>query len=92
MKRVQSKKDKELADNAKLLRWWRAWHCEQREAVLAGPHGAVLSELLRMFANLQHVSPVQLIGFHARHRLGGDRFRHPFDRFARGQQRHHPVP
>jgi hypothetical protein len=63
MPRSQSKKDKELADNAKLLRWWKAWHREQREAVLAGPHGAVLGELLRMFKNLEHVQPSQLIGF-----------------------------
>jgi hypothetical protein len=27
-----------------VLRAWRAWHREQREAVLAGPHGAVLGE------------------------------------------------
>jgi hypothetical protein len=36
---------------------------EQREVVLAGPHGAVLSELFRMFKNLEHMQPSQLIGF-----------------------------
>ena len=30
--------------------------------MLAGPHGAVLGELFRMFKNLEHVQPVQLIG------------------------------
>ena len=59
----KTKKEKELADNARLLRAWKKFHREQREAVLAGPHGAVLSELFRMFANIQHVTPAQLIGF-----------------------------
>jgi hypothetical protein len=63
MRLKSDKAQKKLADDARLLRWWKAWHREQREAVLAGPHGAVLGELLRMFKNLQHVQPVQLIGF-----------------------------
>jgi len=63
MPRPNAKQEKKLADDARLLRWWKAWHREQREAVLAGPHGAVLGELLRMVKNLQHVQPAQLIGF-----------------------------
>ena len=63
MKRRRTAQEKKLADDARLLRWWKAWHREQREAVLAGPHGAVLGELLRMVKNLQHVQPAQLIGF-----------------------------
>ena len=62
MKRRQSEKDKKLADDARLLKWWRAWHREQLEQALAGPHGAVLAGLFRMFKNLQHVQPAQLIG------------------------------
>jgi hypothetical protein len=58
-----TKEQKKLADDARLVRWWRAWHREQREAVLAGPHSVVLSELFRMIKNLQHVQPAQLIGF-----------------------------
>ena len=54
---------KKLADDARLLRAWKKFHREEREAVLAGPHAAVLSELFRMFKNLQHVQPSQLIGF-----------------------------
>jgi len=61
MKR-QSQKDKELADNARLLRASRAWHREQKEQVLAGPYGAVLNELFRMLKNLSCVQPTQLIG------------------------------
>jgi len=45
------------------LQAWKKFHCDEREGVLAGPHGAVLDELLRMFANLKHVQPAQLIGF-----------------------------
>jgi hypothetical protein len=60
---ARCKKDKKLADDARLLRWWKAWHREEREAVLAGPHGVALSELFRMFKNLRHVQPSQLIGF-----------------------------
>jgi hypothetical protein len=63
MKRRQSQKDKELADNARLLRAWKQFHREERDAVLAGPHSATLGELFRMFANLKHVQPAQLIGF-----------------------------
>jgi hypothetical protein len=63
MARLQSEKDKELADNARLLRAWKKFHREERETVLAGSHGAVLSELFRMFANLQHIQPAQLIGY-----------------------------
>jgi len=61
-RRTAVQAEKELRDNARLLRWWKAWHREQREAALAGPHGAVLAELFRMFKNLQHVQPAQLIG------------------------------
>jgi len=63
MKRRQSEQDKKLADDARLLRAWKAFHSEERETVLAGPYGAVLNELFRMFANLEHVQPVQLVGY-----------------------------
>jgi hypothetical protein len=55
--------EKKLADDAKLLRLWRKHHRDELNLVLAGPHGAVLGELFRMFKNLQHVQPAQLIGF-----------------------------
>jgi hypothetical protein len=61
VKRRSTAQEKKLADDARLLRWWKAWHREQRDLVLAGPHGAVLSELFRMLDNLQHVQPAQLI-------------------------------
>ena len=47
MKR-KSERDKKLVDDARFMRWWKAWHREEREAVLAGPHGSVLAELFRI--------------------------------------------
>jgi hypothetical protein len=61
-RRLSAKEQKKLADDARLLRNWKKFHREEREAVLAGPHSAVLGELFRMFENLQHVQPAQLIG------------------------------
>jgi hypothetical protein len=60
--RRSEKKDKKLADDARLLRAWKKFHREECEVALAGPHGCVLSELFRMIKNLQHVQPAQLIG------------------------------
>ena len=60
--RRSTAQEKKLADNERLLRWWKKFHREEREAVVAGPHGAVLAELFRMVKNLQHVQPAQLIG------------------------------
>jgi len=57
------KTEKELADNARLLRAWKKFHREEREAVLAGPYGTTLAELFRMFSAIKHVAPAQLIGF-----------------------------
>src|SRR6516162_1540521 len=61
--RTGAQKEKELRDNARLLRAWKRFHREERDAVLAGLHGPVLSELFRMFKNLEHLQPAQLIGF-----------------------------
>jgi hypothetical protein len=55
-----SKKDKELRDNARLLCWWTAWHREQREEALVKYPS--LAELFRLFRNLQHAQPVQVLG------------------------------
>jgi hypothetical protein len=57
-----TKEQKKLADDARLLRAWKKFHLEERLAVLAGPHGAMLAELFRAFDNLAHIKPVQLIG------------------------------
>ena len=61
--RTGAQKEKELRDNARLLRAWKKFHHEEREAALAGPYAVTLAELFRMFANLVHVQPAQLVGF-----------------------------
>jgi len=61
--RTAAQKEKELRDNARLLRAWKKFHHEEREAALAGPYAVTLAELFRMFANLVHVQPAQLVGF-----------------------------
>jgi hypothetical protein len=63
MRRKRDTAEKKLADDAKLLRMWRKYHRDERDTVLAGPHGTELSELLRLFRNLEHCRPTQVIGF-----------------------------
>jgi hypothetical protein len=55
--------DKAGQESRTLLKEWRRWHREERDAALAGPHGRLLAEVFRMFANLRNVQPSQLIGF-----------------------------
>jgi hypothetical protein len=63
VRRNQSeKKDKKL-DDARLLRWWKAWHREERDAVLGGPYAVTLAELFKTFANIECVKPAQLVEF-----------------------------
>jgi len=52
MKRMSEKEKKRRVDDARLARDWRAWHREQRNVVLTGPHGALLAELFRMLDHL----------------------------------------
>jgi hypothetical protein len=56
-------RDEAATASRTLLRLWRQWHREERDAALAGPHGRLLAEVFRMFANLRNVQPSQLIGF-----------------------------
>jgi len=62
-RRKSEKEQKKLADDARLIRAWKAWHREECKVVLAGPHGVVLAELFRMLDHLDCVAPAQLIGF-----------------------------
>ena len=59
---LSDKQQKKLADDARLLRAWKQFHREEREAARAGPHGIALAELVRLLDNLKHVQPAQLIG------------------------------
>ena len=63
MKRRQPEKDRTLVDNGRLLRAWKKFHRDERDAVLAGPHARTLEGLFQAFSAIEHVAPVQLIGF-----------------------------
>jgi hypothetical protein len=49
--RLSRAAQKELKDNSRLLRIWRAWHHEQLEHARAGAHGAIVGEVMEF---LQH--------------------------------------
>jgi len=52
---LKSKKaQKELADNARLLRAWKRWHAEQLQEALEGAHAAVLRRLMEQLKNLHN--------------------------------------
>jgi hypothetical protein len=59
--RRRTAKEKELADNVRLLRAWKKFHREQLEEALAGVHRDVLERLLAQLKNLQ--SARQLVDF-----------------------------
>jgi hypothetical protein len=61
MRRNSKERDKKLADNARLMRWWRAWHREQLEDALAGLHGDVLGRLMAQLKDLR--SARELVAF-----------------------------
>jgi hypothetical protein len=48
----ERKRERERADGIRLLRGWFAWHRDERDAVLAGPHSAILERLLYILKNL----------------------------------------
>ena len=48
MKRLPRDQQKELADQARLMRAWKAWHAEQLDEALAGLHGAMVAELMTL--------------------------------------------
>jgi hypothetical protein len=59
----KQEQERERANNARLLRAWKKFHRDEREEAFAGPHGATLAELFRMFKNLELMQPTQLIGY-----------------------------
>lgn len=63
MKRLPPDQEKELAEQAYLLRAWRKWHAEQLEEALAGAHGAQLAELVTALDRLELDSAAMLLDF-----------------------------
>jgi len=56
-----AKEQKKLADNARLLRWWKAWHREQLEQALDGMHGDIMRGLMAQLKDLR--SARELVDF-----------------------------
>ena len=54
---------KKLADDAKLLRAWRQWHHAQLVEALAGPHSAVMSDLMTRLGRLDLNAGAALLEF-----------------------------
>jgi hypothetical protein len=57
----KSEKNQKLADDAKLLRQWRAWHREQLEEALAGRHGATVARVIEFLKHMKPSSAPELI-------------------------------
>jgi hypothetical protein len=57
----QSKADKKLDDDARLLRTWRRWRRERLEALLAGPYAEAVRALLDFLKTM--TGPSALIDF-----------------------------
>jgi hypothetical protein len=63
MKRLPRDQQKELADQARLLRAWKAWHREQLDEALAGPHGSTIAQLMLRLDQLELSSAAVLLDF-----------------------------
>jgi hypothetical protein len=59
----KQKRARERTDDVRLLRGWLKWHRDEREAVLAGPHGAMFERLLYILKNLRPQSAPLLLGY-----------------------------
>jgi hypothetical protein len=61
--RRASEKNRNLEDDAHLLRAWRNWHRERLEEACSGPHRMLLETLLVRLKNLQMNSAAGLLNF-----------------------------
>jgi hypothetical protein len=56
-------RERERSDRGCLLRGWLAWHRDERDAVLAGPHGAMFERLLFILKNATSQSQSLLLAY-----------------------------
>jgi hypothetical protein len=56
------KREREHADSVRLRRGWVNWHRDERNVVLAGPHGAMFERLLFILKYLTPQSQPLLLG------------------------------
>jgi hypothetical protein len=57
----KSEKEKELRDNAHLLRAWKRWHAEQLEEVLTGPHAVIATQVVHFLKTMTPTSANALL-------------------------------
>jgi hypothetical protein len=53
--------EKELRDNAHLLRAWKRWHAGQLEEVLAGPHAVIATQVVHFLKTMTPASANALL-------------------------------
>jgi hypothetical protein len=63
MRPPNTKQEKQLADNAKMMRAWRRWHREQLEEVFRGPHGPMIERLMVVLKELSLQSAPLLLAY-----------------------------
>jgi len=54
-------KERELADDARLLRAWHKWHAEELAEALAGPHGPVVVQVVEFLKTMTPASADALL-------------------------------
>ena len=62
-RRLPRNQEKELADQARLVREWKAWHAEQLADALAGAHRATIAELMMLLDQLELSSAAVLLDY-----------------------------
>jgi hypothetical protein len=61
------KTQKKLADDGKLLRAWRKWHRDQLEEALAGPHAAIVTQVMTFLETMTPASSSALLNLMRSH-------------------------
>jgi hypothetical protein len=59
----EEQKQQKLAADTRMLKAWRRWHREQLDEALAGPHGTIIAELVRILGALELRSSRALLEF-----------------------------
>jgi hypothetical protein len=62
-RRSKTAEQKQLAENAYLLRSWRQWHAELLGEARGGPHGSTIAELMLRLDQLELNSAAALLDF-----------------------------
>jgi hypothetical protein len=62
-RKAEHDRERELADEARLLQGWHAFHRDERKVVLAGPHGAMFERLLFILKGMSLTSAPLLLAY-----------------------------